>query len=900
MGEVPEAIRQRVEGLHLKVGAESTDVLSRAVAAQGLATREAAYKLYGRALEKLQGVKPETEAYAKAMAKAMDVATRHGETGAIRATFLKDMFLAARDKLTPGLNETTLEGAKQAVRQAGAKGAQYVARMNKAFDAADKYLGKLPAADQWQMQKDIETGEWRNKYQPASPEYKHAATIRTLLDINRELIQKAKPGALRDFYDNYFPHRWEGINSNADYQAATRQPLGKLNALKRRYYDTLQAGEDAGLKPVEYNPARAAMNVVIEGAHFIKGQEILAHLDSTGNLATFKSPRYVPTGWEHIDPKVAGVGKYAPADIARMFNNYFDPGLFARNRALDTVRIYNSSMQTAAVSLSGYHVLLTSNEAFATDLSLGLMNLTHGNIEGAAKNFLQSATGPFHTLAMGIKSMKEYQTAGINGGPLSLWLKSYIEGGARPGISAEWDVPKFKAIQRDIVTRWKAGDWMGATNGALRYIPGVLRLASVPVQDFWVRNLKMGATRKMLEYELERLGPGASDAERKAAFREVSDSADNRFGQMVRDNLFWNHTAADAATLGFKFVDFNYGSIREFYGAAKDIPRAAVGAGVSHRLAHAFGFASGLAIGGAVLNYALTGEGPKSKEDYFFPRNGRTGADGKPERVMMASYLRSVYEMAKPAADLSEGNFIKAVDDAGTFAKGRFSPAVAFAKDLFTHRNWQGESVLNPHDTAIQQLGSLVRDFIRQGQPISMGAWDRAEQQGGTIRDKVLSVAGIQGVPQSLGLTKTPAELELQQQLRETHGGGFAAPEQIAHERAIDRLVMAQENKSGKFTQIWREEAAAGHLHTQLDKNGRNDLDVVMDRVNKPFIERVKELPLPRVVDVLEKAQTPLERSLAREAIGNKLDQLGNMNPRDRAALWNRIVVASRQATPAR
>ena len=877
-GETSARTRDIVRLAHQATDPTIASFIRDAVIRQGLDSREATAKLYGRALG----------AYAKdGLDAAMRIARRDNEKGALRASFLRDI----HDAMVPGrTGETPLTTAKQSVREGGAREAQYIARTTQQLTEGDKWFGKQPQAIQWQFQKDMQSGDWQTKYAPNSREYKYAELARNLLDENRMRIQNAKPGALREFDENYFPQRWQGINNLDDYKArvyGARSGLAKANFLKEKYHASLQAGENAGLIPNEYNPMRAVQNVLAEGAHYVKGQQIISDLRAAGQIQRFKSPRFVPDDYAMLNEKVAGRGQYAPAEVARMFNNYFDPGLFAKNRFLDTIRIYNNAAQIAGVSLSGYHALLTSHEALATDLSLAAKYVVSGNFPGAIRAIGRTVISPLDTMVRGDRFLRDYRAAmpaDIANNPL---MRAYLESGARPGISRAWDTGAINGVNERWTQAIKRGDYVGAANTALRFVPDTLRLLSKPIQDFWVPRMKAGATVKMLQYELERLGPGASDAERKAAFREVQDSADNRFGQMVTDNLFWNRTMRDAATLGFKFVDFNYGSIRELYGAAKDIPRATVGSGLSHRLAHALVYPASLAIGGAILQYMLTGKGPEDSKDYFFPRNGRTDAYGKPERLMIPSYERSFYEMGKPGVQLAQGQFQPAAKGAGDVLASRASPAVNLTKELYNNRDWLGNQIANPNEPLIQRIGAMIKEIASQAKPISMGSWERSEQTGGTLRDKALAVAGFNQVPSKFGLNQTPAEQELLNQLHEFHGGSGAAPEQLARSRGLNRLVATQRNDPGKFSQVYREEVQAGHIKPD------EDLEKLETRLNTPFLMSVKELPLTRQVAVLEKATTPQERGMIMSQL--KLDDLAEMgNEAQRKALWERIVAAQK------
>lgn len=912
MGEVSEPVRAAVDKARALANPEAVGLISQAVRDQGLATREGAYKLFGRALATYLKAKPDDPL---ALRRALDVAQRKGELGMIHANFLADIFRGIREKTTAP-DVSPVGSTKGALRQYGAERVQMAAHVAELLKDMRKHFADLPLEQQFEFQKHMQAGNWNQFYAPDSPEYKFAAQGRQLLDVMRQRIQAAAPGRLEEFDENYFPQRWEGIHDMYNYVKRTlgaKAPLrGRMSLLRQKYHANLQAGWDAGLRPRFYNPADAILNVVGEAEHFIMGQRVLNELHDRGLLArNVGSPRDVPEGWAPLNPKVAGLGNYAPADLAKMWNRFFNPGIFGDNPTVDTIRMYNSLAQQAAVSLSGFHVGLVSWANFTTDMALTSQYLASGKPFGAMRAFARGITGPLDSYLRGRDSgfldrfiktpggLNQWKMAGAPGAEVQGWLRAYLEGGGRPSGWTDFkDAQAFQHLQRSWqafgdsfrgTPRIKPLDTIRATAKLVRdTVPAFLRVLSYPVQEGFVKPVKLGSTMKMLEYEMERIGPNATEAERRKAFSEVVDAADDRYGQMIHDNLFWNRTYSDLANLAFKFVDFNYGTLRAMYGAVPDVARAATGGGLTHRLAFALAAPASLALLGAMTNYMLTGEGPKSAEDYYFPRNGKTGPDGKPERVILPTYLRAAYEWAMPAAKAAQGQPREAIDAAMQAAKGRLAPVVDLLHDWKTNRDFMGNVVVNKDDPVIQQYGEFLRSFTNQMQPISFGAWQRSSQLGGGLREKILSLGGVQPVPRSLGLDQTPAELELQRQLREYYGEGYAAPEILAHERAINRLVVAERNHTGDFAQIWREEYGKGNIRGA-------DLDTVMQRLQKPYMDRVSELPLPRQVAVLEKAETPAERAEIMQSISAHLDKLWEMPESQRKALWDRISAAQRK-----
>lgn len=899
-GDVPQKLLDVVKSYHDEAAPEGRDMLADAVREQRLGTAEGAYKLYGRALKEY------TEGLAKqdfhAFGRAMNIARRRNEAGFLRANFIGDVLGGLRQKVGAEKPVTLSEFTQLALRKEGAKRYQFLAGVTKDLGTFEKQFDKLPLDSQFQIQKHIQDGSWSKLYAPDSVEYKASAKIRALLDLGRDMIQQAAPGRLKQFYENYFPQRWQGIHDLNGYldrvQQSSATLRGKMTGLREKYYEDLQAGWDAGLRPAEYNPARVAVNSLAETAHFVMGQKVLDLLKDNDLITGVRNPRKIPPGWEQLTSRVAGAGQFAPADVARVLNKYFDPGIFNRFRGLDHIRVFNSVAQMSQVALSGFHMGLTAGESMISDIALGLKYAVSSAAQGRTDLMIQglrrfAGAAPGLNTALTIAKGRDwfnnvYSKTYSNFSAMPQSLRDYLVAGGRPKLDPVFDTSAMRDFHRDLNQAIQQRDWSAAGRAVMEAAPAALRYVSSPIMDAWVPYLKLGTTLKMLEYQRDVMGPGASSAEIVRGMREVQDSADNRFGQMVQQNLFWNPVFRDLMGTAFKFVDFNYGTLREGYGAVKDVPRAVVGGGMSHRLAHALALPIGVGLMGAITQFMLTGQAPQSAEDYFFPRNGRVGADGKPERILLTSYLRPAYEWAKPSVDMVKLAPQKAFADTFAAARGRMSPLVNLLTEWVTNKDYQGNTVVNKTDPTINQLGQFLGTVARQMEPISVTSLQRAKQLGAGARDQALAVLGLQPAPRSLGLDMSPAELELQDQLRSMGAGG--TQESLDHARAMNQLVTAMRNNSTDLGAIYQREVAAGHLKP-------DDISAAMNRLETPpLVSGTNRLSLSGAISVLQAASTREEFGELLPVITRKLSELSNpnraMSDAERQRLWERAQAA--------
>ena len=80
----------------------------------------------------------------------------------------------------------------------------------------------------------------------------------------------------------------------------------------------------------------------------------------------------------------------------------------------------------------------------------------------------------------------------------------------------------------------------------MKTIPALIDASSRPIMEGWVPRMKLGAFYGMANNILD-----TADRERwtqdqiRTRMQTAWDSIDNRFGQMVYDNLFWNKALRD-------------------------------------------------------------------------------------------------------------------------------------------------------------------------------------------------------------------------------------------------------------------------------------------------------------------------------------------------------------------
>ena len=90
--------------------------------------------------------------------------------------------------------------------------------------------------------------------------------------------------------------------------------------------------------------------------------------------------------------------------------------------------------------------------------------------------------------------------------------------------------------------------------------------------EVMVPRMKVGIFMDMANHELGRMtDEQKSDRDYvRKKLGNVWNSVDNRMGQMVYDNLFWNRTLKDLALASVRSVGWNLGTLRELGGGVSD------------------------------------------------------------------------------------------------------------------------------------------------------------------------------------------------------------------------------------------------------------------------------------------------------------------------------------------
>jgi hypothetical protein len=159
---------------------------------------------------------------------------------------------------------------------------------------------------------------------------------------------------------------------------------------------------------------------------------------------------------------------------------------------------------------------------------------------------------------------------------------------------------------------------------ALRSLPAIMDLSSKFIMEVVVPRQKLGVFAQLASRAMADLPATATQDDVRRVLGRAWDSVDNRLGQLVYDNLFWDRTVKDVAQLSVRSVGWNLGTLREGGGGLVDLARMRGKGSDTHELSERASYLIMLpvvlAIMGAIATYLLSGRAPEGVARLLLPR----------------------------------------------------------------------------------------------------------------------------------------------------------------------------------------------------------------------------------------------------------------------------------------
>ena len=268
--------------------------------------------------------------------------------------------------------------------------------------------------------------------------------------------------------------------------------------------------------------------------------------------------------------------------------------------------------------------------------------------------------------------------------------------------------------------------------GALgRELARINETITAPLFDKMVPRLKGAAFYDEMSQWL-RQNPNATYPERLKRARQLQETMDDRFGELVMDNLFWGKQTKQLLQLIATSLGWEHGSIRSIGGGMLFDPVSGAAGKVTGkpgaelltpRVRYVMGLAGAIALTNAAYQYLKTGKTPGEGSggflsaggalDLALPRTGGKTPEGAAERALLPGFEKDVLGYAH--------------DPPGEFF-GKLTPLGRLGVEVFTGRDYFGREIAPFPKFTPEWFKAYADHVVKAATPIPM----KQEQLRGT------------------------------------------------------------------------------------------------------------------------------------------------------------------------
>ena len=551
---------------------------------------------------------------------------------------------------------------------------------------------------------------------------------------------------------------------------------------------------------------------------------------------------------------------YAPTDVARLINNHLSPGLRNADNKLisgsyNILRGLGNVLNQVNLALSGFHAINVSTDMMSSTLGLGLRKLlfTKGQRMSGLVDIANTFTAPIIRMWEGTRIRKAYRTQmeSIKDPKLRKMVEAVVTGGGRDRLDVYYYNRQIKALQKTFSEIIKGKDiekLIGVAKLPFNMFGATLEVLAKPIMEWYVPTGKLGLFSRLAQHEMARAESGEiTDEQLLDRLASVWDSVDNRMGQLIYDNLFWNRVMKDGLMLNVRSTGWNLGSWREYAGAGIDLVtiNERIKRGdkfFSQKMAYVTGAAIVYSTLGAIITYLLTGERPREIKDYFFPRTGRKNPDGSDERLSLPTYAKDIYAYSQRPVET---------------VKNKAHPLIGLMNEQIRNEDFFNIQIENPNDPWYNRIMSRAQHIRDYSKPFSFKNYEKMKKTGeeeGLAR--FVSITGITSAPSYV--TRSAAQKLMYRYIAEKIPDATRTKEE--GERSEYRRLL--KNKLRKGETIDRQEALQ---ILGLDSYKR----ALKEAQLPPFSEAFKRLSIDEALNVYS-ISTDKEKGQSREILFTK------------------------------
>jgi hypothetical protein len=271
---------------------------------------------------------------------------------------------------------------------------------------------------------------------------------------------------------------------------------------------------------------------------------------------------------------------------------------------------------------------------------------------------------------------------------------------------------------------------IGAVKVGTQQIGRIMQTVAGPIFDKYIPMLKNGAFYDNMKSWLD-MHPSASYDNQLAAARQIWDSIDNRFGELVQDNIFWNKFLKQSSQISMRSWSWNLGTVREIGGGVKDLAKGEF----TPRAAYVIALPIVNATLNAVYQKLKTGQWPQDEQDLIAPRTGGMvpglGGGGQvPERIALPGYQKDILGW---------------MHDWRQEASNKRATGIAKAGEMVSGEDWRGDWI-STAKTVPDWLADYFSFAVSSYVPISVKSLVQGQPRGSRL-GAIETVMGIRDAP---------------------------------------------------------------------------------------------------------------------------------------------------------
>lgn len=637
--------------------------------------------------------------------------------------------ISVRGSLTP-----PGEASAASIMKFEARADQNVDRAGIALEPLNQLANTLPPDQQLQFQQALEGG------QPFSYLGKGMDDlIDAVGKIHKDAMDRMQQANLlnaKDYLAKFWPDQFDnpGMAKKLLDEWDQKTPPTIADAMK------------AGLKLKEANPIVATINHAKAAENWAALNHVIEEgMDPKSEFGAFvrEADERLPTDVQLEAPGLRGHVLYADPDWARNFNHHYSKlGPFYGSDLYQGYR--RASNLATQIQLLGpmFHAITETGEAMIAKVASSVQTAARGDFAKALGKLKEVPGAPYTYTKINAELKKAWLGEGgvsprvqriadlirdsggrimgyrhdptLEFGPAGPdffkgWSRGYLRSqieNARAAVTEPW----HQATTPEGVMKAVKESGAAAGTEAFRLFGQTMRTIGKPMFEWYIPAIKNGVMFEHIN-DFINAHPNATDAEIMKYGRKAVQSTDNRFGEMISDNIFWSNNAKALAQGLLRAYSWFLGTVGEIGGGGAKLATTAMSnpsqlrnvIANDPRAAYVLGFIATNMVLAATYQYLKTGKGPEGPRDLILGRTGGTLKSGSPERAILPGYLKDVLGWAVHP---------------GQEARGKLAVLPQTIWEIATNRDWRDDPIADENAPALTQMKQYLGHALQNMEPI--------------------------------------------------------------------------------------------------------------------------------------------------------------------------------------